>query len=183
MVAWFVWILIWWLCIELDVEGEEMWFLGFNGMVVGGFNVDEMGGRRAINVVLKVGLNGVEVYGKSAINIVWSVGLNGVLRRREMRFGLLKRSVSEPFTEPLSLEPTFSFARAFLFRSSSLERPHNHSSEPLTEHWSLEPPPFFARPFLTRSSPLERIPNSLERTPSRELFAWATLVLRSTLPD
>ena len=32
--------------------------MGFNGMVVGGFNVDEMGGRRAINVVLKVGLNG-----------------------------------------------------------------------------------------------------------------------------
>ena len=28
-------------------------------MVVGGFNVDKMGGRRAINVVLKVGLNGV----------------------------------------------------------------------------------------------------------------------------
>ena len=28
-------------------------------MVVGGFNVDEVGGRKAINIVVMVGLNGV----------------------------------------------------------------------------------------------------------------------------
>ena len=38
-------------------------------------------------------LNGVEVGGKRAINVVLSVGLNEVLRRREMRFGLLKLRV------------------------------------------------------------------------------------------
>ncbi|XXG79592.1 hypothetical protein AAC387_Pa09g0628 [Persea americana] len=79
-----------------------------------------------------------------------------------MRFRLLKWRASEvvrssePFTKPLSLEPTFSFARAFLFQSSSLERTHTRSSEPLTEPWSLEPPSFFARPLLTQSSSLER---------------------------
>ena len=116
-------------------------------------------------------------------------------REEMLRFGLLKRSVSEAVhsSEPLfaRANPSQNACRLSQphLRSSSpvpeqfAQRPYHRSSEPLTEPWSLEPPPFFARPFLTRSSPLERIPNSLKRTPSRELFAWATLVLRSTLPD
>ena len=114
-------------------------------------------------------LNGMEGGGKSAIDIVWSVGFNEGLKRKgdevwtaeteKFWSSSLERTtirLSEPFTEPLLLELTSSFARAFLFWSSSLERTQPSLSEPLTEPWSLEPPPFFARPCLIWSSPLKR---------------------------
>ncbi|XXG85720.1 hypothetical protein AAC387_Pa11g0753 [Persea americana] len=105
-----------------------------------------------------------------------------------MRFGLLKRIASEvvrssePFTVPLSLEPTSSFARAFLFRNSSLERTLTCPSEPLTESWSLEPPSFFARPLLTQSSSLEQtLTHSSE--PLTELCSFELPILRLNPPD
>ena len=57
-------------------------------MVVAGFNVNEMGGRRAINIVLKV-------------------GLNGVLKRREVEV----RTAEMEFSEAVCLiEPQFARA-------------------------------------------------------------------------
>ena len=103
----------------------------------------------------------------------------GFLVEKKLRFGLLKRSVSEavrscepqfaranpsqnlhrlsqPLTEHWSLEPPPFFARPFLIRSSSLERTHIRSSEPLLESCSLEPFWLFARPFLTWTNSLEQ---------------------------
>ena len=105
------------LWIEWDLKGGWLWLLGFNGWLLGRL---EWGGsmwKECHKCCVKCGLNEVvkrrevEVW-TAEMECFWSSSLEQTAIRS-----------SKPITELLSLEPTHFFARAFLFRSSSLERP------------------------------------------------------------